>query len=151
MKINTITITPSELNPLQSSLCKKNFELFEIWTPDKGDEVQVWKSKFYKKIINITILSVSNDTERLINETIDLWLELRAIREILEGEDKDDYYFKPEPLKSPYELYYEKVKEFEMDWEENKSNINQIFKKDIDPSILAYLELEDDDKMLLTN
>ena len=151
MKINTITITPSELDPLLSSLCKKKFELFEIWTPDKDDEVQVWKSKFYKKIINITILSVSNDTERLINETIDLWLELRAIREILEEEDKDDYHFESEPLKSPYELYHEKVKELEMDWEENKSNINQIFKKDIDPSILAYLELEDDDKMLLTN
>ena len=32
----------SNLNTIQSLLSKSKFELLEIWTPDEGNEKQVW-------------------------------------------------------------------------------------------------------------
>ena len=51
--------------------------------------------------------------------------------------------------KTCFEIYNEKLKETEEDWENNK--FKNFFKENIDPSVLTYLELDEEDKLALTN
>ena len=51
--------------------------------------------------------------------------------------------------KTSFEIYNEKLKENEEDWENNK--FKNLFKENIDPSVLTYLELDEEDKLALTN
>ena len=151
--IETITVNKTELRNIESLLVKTNFELSEIWTPDEDNEVQLWSNKKLKKNIQVTISEnepIEDNTTKVINELVDLWLELRAIRNAVEYNEEDYAY---QTLKEPTaaEKYKSKVKELEEEWEDSENYLNKIFKDNIDPSVLAYLYLDDDDKLLLTN
>lgn len=151
--LETITVNKTELKNIESLLVKTNFELYEIWTPDEDNEVQVWYNKKLKKNIQVTITEddpIEDNTTKVINELVDLWLELRAIRNAVEY-NEDDYAYQNVKEPSALEKYTSKVKELEEEWEDSENYLNKIFKDNIDPSVLAYLHLDDDDKLLLTN
>ena len=132
--------------------------------PD-GVEVKKENSKFWAKgskgeltapindCIQVTITEddpIEDNTTKVINELVDLWLELRAIRNAVEYND-DDYAYQNVKEPSALEKYTSKVKELEEEWEDSENYLNKIFRDNIDPSVLAYLHLDDDDKLLLTN
>ena len=149
----TITVDITEIEKIQSLLLKTNYELNEIWTPDEGNEVQVWTNKELKKTIHINITDdnpIEDNTTKVVNELIDLWVELRAIRNAVEDYE-DDYAYKTVKELSAYEKYNSKVEEFEEEWKDDDNHLKKIFKDDIDPSVLAFLDLDEDDKLLLTN
>ena len=149
----TITVDITEIEKIQSLLLKTNYELNEIWTPDEGNEVQVWTNKELKKTIHINITDdnpMEDNTTKVVNELIDLWVELRAIRNAVEDYE-DDYAYKTVRELSAFEKYNSKVEEFEEEWKDDDNHLKKIFKDDIDPSILAFLDLDEDDKLLLTN
>ena len=151
--IETITVDITEIEKIQSLLLKTNYELNEIWTPDEGNEVQVWTNKELKKTININITDdnpIEDNTTKVVNELIDLWVELRAIRNAVEDYD-DDYAYKTVRELSAYEKYNSKVEEFEEEWKDDDNHLKKIFKDNIDPSVLAFLDLDENDKLLLTN
>ena len=151
--LETISVDITEIEKIQSLLLKTNYELNEIWTKDENNEVQVWSNKKLKKLINVTITEdnpIEDNTTKVVNELVDLWLELRAIRNAVECID-DDYSYKTEKEPSAYEKYHSKVEEIEEEWNDNQNYMSKIFKDNIDPSVLAYLHLEEDDKLLLTN
>ena len=151
--LETITVDVTEIENIQSLLIKTNYELNEIWTPDEGNEVQVWSNKKLKKVIKVTITEdnpIEDNTSKVVNELVDLWLELRAIRNAVEYND-DDYSYLSEKEPTAFEKYHSKVEEIEEEWNDNQNYMNKIFKDNIDPSILAYLHLDEDDKLLLTN
>ena len=151
--LETITVNKTELKNIESLLVKTNFELYEIWTPDKDNEVQVWSNKELKKNIKVTITEddpIEDNTTKVINELVDLWLELRAIRNAVEY-NEDDYAYQIVKEPTALEKYTSKVKELEEEWEDSENYLNKIFRDNIDPSVLAYLHLDDDDKLLLTN
>ena len=151
--LETITVDLTELENIQSLLVKTNYDLFEIWTPDEENEIQVWSNKKLKKVINITITDdnpIEDNTSKVINELVDLWLELRAIRNAVEYTD-EDYSYKKIREPSAFEKYNSKVEELEEEWNDNENYMSKIFKDNIDPSVLAYLHLDEDDKLLLTN
>ena len=149
----TITVDITEIEKIQSLLLKTNYELNEIWTPDEGNEVQVWTNKELKKIIHVNITEdnpIEDNTTKVVNELIDLWVELRAIRNAVEDYE-DDYAYKTVRELSAYEKYNSKVEEFEEEWKDDDNHLKKIFKENIDPSVLAFLDLDEDDKLLLTN
>ena len=151
--LETITVDITEIKNIQSLLVKTNYELDEIWTPDEDNEVQVWSNKKLKKVINVTITEdnpIEDNTTKVVNELVDLWLELRAIRNAVEDND-DDYSYLSEKEPTAFEKYHSKVEEIEEEWNDNQNYMNKIFKDNIDPSVLAYLHLDEDDKLLLTN
>ena len=151
--IETITVDITEIEKIQSLLLKSNFELDEIWTPDEDNEVQVWSNRKLKKVIHITITEdnpIEDNTTKVVNELIDLWVELRAIRNAVEDYE-DDYAYKTVRELSAFEKYNSKVEEFEEEWKDDDNHLKKIFKDDIDPSVLAFLDLDEDDKLLLTN
>ena len=150
---NQIKVSLSNLNCIQSLLSKSKFELLEIWMPDEGNEKQIW----FNEQINTKITLVLTETktcpenDELINEVRDLWFELRAIRDVME-----DYYIEPEleiknKSESSFSYYQKQVKEYQDEWEENKTYWSKLFNKNIDPSTLAFLNLDDEDKQNLTN
>ena len=151
---NIIKVSKSNINSLQSLLLKSKFELLEIWTPDNGEEKQVW---FNTQLNTKLTLIVKNEEEllttnkQIVSEVTDLWFELRAIREVLEQE-----YLLPElnledENESSFQKYQNKVEEYQCEWNENKQYMSKLFNKSIDPSILAFLNLEEADKQNLTN
>ena len=149
----TITVDITEIEKIQTLLLKTNYELNEIWTPDEGNEVQVWTNKELKKTIHINITDdnpIEDNTTKVVNELIDLWVELRAIRNAVEDYE-DDYAYKTVRELSAYEKYNSKVEEFEEEWKDDDNHLKKIFKDNIDPSVLAFLDLDEDDKLLLTN
>ena len=151
--IETITVDITEIEKIQSLLLKSNFELDEIRTPDEDNEVQVWSNRKLKKVIHITITEdnpIEDNTTKVVNELIDLWVELRAIRNAVEDYE-DDYAYKTVRELSAFEKYNSKVEEFEEEWKDDDNHLKKIFKDDIDPSVLAFLDLDEDDKLLLTN
>ena len=151
---NIIKVSQSNINSLQSLLLKSKFELLEIWTPDSGEEKQVW---FNTQLNTKLTLIVKNEEEllttnkQIVSEVTDLWFELRAIRDVLEQE-----YLLPElnledKNESSFQKYQNKVEEYQCEWNENKQYMSKLFNKSIDPSILAFLNLEEADKQNLTN
>ena len=151
---NIIKVSQSNINSLQSLLLKSKFELLEIWTPDSGEEKQVW---FNTQLNTKLTLIVKNEEEllstnkQIVSEVTDLWFELRAIRDVLEQE-----YLLPElnledDNESSFQKYQNKVDEYQCEWNENKQYMSKLFNKSIDPSILAFLNLEEADKQNLTN
>ena len=149
----TITVDITEIEKIQSLLLKTNYELNEIWTKDENNEVQVWSNKKLKKVINFNITDdnpIEDNTTKVVNELVDLWLELRAIRNAVELPE-EDYSYKTIKEPSAFEKYHSKVEEIEEEWNDNESYMSKIFKENIDPSVLAYLHLDEDDKLLLTN
>ena len=150
---NKIQVSFSNLNAIQSILSKSKFELLEIWTPDEENERQIWFNKHSDTKITILINSDKSDTDNqeLISEVRDLWFELRAIRDVME-----EYYLEPELDTKNKNInsfcrYLDQVKEYQNEWEENKSYWSKLFNKNIDPSTLAFLNLDDEDKQNLTN
>ena len=151
--LETITVDVTEIENIQSLLIKTNYELNEIWTPDEDNEVQVWSNKKLKKVINVTITEdnpIEDNTTKVVNELVDLWLELRAIRNAVEC-NEEEYYFQTSIDPTTFEKYLSKVEEIEEEWNDNENYMSKIFKDNIDPSVLAYLHLDEDDKLLLTN
>lgn len=151
--LETFTVNKAELKNIESLLVKTNFELYEIWTPDNDNEVQVWSNKKLKKKIKVTITEddpIEDNTTKVINELVDLWLELRAIRNAVEYND-DDFAYKNVIEPTAYEKFKSKFEEMESEWNNQENHWDKIFKDNIDPSVLAYLYLDDDDKLLLTN
>ena len=149
----TFTVNKAELKNIESLLVKTNFELYEIWTPDNDNEVQVWSNKKLKKKIQVTITEddpIEDNTTKVINELVDLWLELRAIRNAVEYND-DDFAYKNVIEPTAYEKFKSKFEEMESEWNNQENHWDKIFKDNIDPSVLAYLYLDDEDKLLLTN
>ena len=148
-----ITADITEIENIQSLLVKTNYELDQIWSPDEDNEVQVWSNKKLKKVINVNITDdnpIEDNTTKVVNELVDLWLELRAIRNAVELPE-EDYSYKTIKEPSAFEKYHSKVEEIEEEWNDNESYMSKIFKENIDPSVLAYLHLDEDDKLLLTN
>ena len=151
--LETFTVNKAELKNIESLLVKTNFELHEIWTPDNDNEVQVWSNKKLKKKIQVTITEddpIEDNTTKVINELVDLWLELRAIRNAVEYND-DDFAYKNVIEPTAYEKFKSKFEEMEAEWNNEENHWDKIFKDNIDASVLAYLYLDDDDKLLLTN
>ena len=151
--LETFTVNKAELKNIESLLVKTNFELYEIWTQDNDNEVQVWSNKKLKKKIQVTITEddpIEDNTTKVINELVDLWLELRAIRNAVEYND-DDFAYKNDIEPTAYEKFKSKFEEMESEWNNEENHWDKIFKDNIDASVLAYLYLDDNDKLLLTN
>ena len=151
---NLVKISQENFCSVQSLLLKAKYQLIEIWTPDEGEEIQVWKNSILNHSLSISINSNRGDAEvgqEIVSEIIDLWYELRAIRDLFE-----EYYTIPElenkqENETPFKRYQNKYDEFKASWEDNDNYMSKLFKKNIDPSILAFLDLDEADKKQLTN
>ena len=145
----SLSLTKENRNNIHILLNKLNFELYEIWTTDDSDEIEVWKNINLNETVELKIISLEDDnnTSKIISELIDLWVELRAIREIFEEEDNQIYT--KTIAKSSIEIFNDNLKEMEDSWEDN--NFKSLFKENVDPTLLTYLVLDDEIKSAITH
>ena len=148
-----IAVTPQKLMETQKVLMAANFELEEIWTPDDGDEIQIWLNAENNTFIEIKVVNEGKDATRqeVVNEIIDVWHEVRSIREVFDSLLSEDDLLPVSEEETQLQKFENKVKETKLEWEENKEKMNFLYKNKIDPRVLTYLSMDDDEKARITN
>ena len=143
-----LSITSEKLAEIQKILMTANFELEEMWSPDDKDETQIWSNNEYNSLIQLRIVSDKENATRkdVVNELIDVWFEIRSLKEIFENLLNDDEEFSTPPEEDFLKNFENKVKATQLEWEENKEYMDFLYKRKIDPAILTYLRLDEDEK-----
>ena len=110
-----LSITSEKLAEIQKILMTANFELEEMWSPDDKDETQIWSNNEYNSLIQLKIVSDKENATRkdVVNELIDVWFEIRSLKEIFENLLNDD-----EEISTPPE------EDFLKNFEENHAKRN---------------------------
>ena len=140
-----IKISASDLNKYQSILGKAGYSLDEILEYDDGRSYQTWSTPNGFKIVLDVSCKPNESSELIISEIIDCWLELWAIRNILEP--TDDFNFLSivkKPL--PNEQFKQSIQDIENDIENDKAMFQLMFKGEIDTALLTYYNLDEDIK-----
>ena len=148
-----IAVTPQKLMETQKVLMSANFELEEIWTPDDDNEIQIWLNNENNSFIEIKVVDDEKDATRqdVVNEIIDVWYEVKSIREVFDKLLSEDDLLPVSKEETQLEKFENKVRETKLEWEENKEKMNFLYKNKIDPRVLTYLSMDDDEKARITN
>lgn len=138
-------------NNTQKFLLEMGFELLEIWNLDSGVEYEIWENKITKSRTKVNIVEKENfqdaSRQEVVNEIIDLWYELRAIREMF---DDEQYHFTNSNGETAYDRYKKLVEYLVGEEEGDEKAWRFIYNTVIDPETLAYLELDKEDKIAMT-
>ena len=138
-------------NNTQKFLLEMGFELLEIWNEDSGEEYEIWVNKITKSRTKVNIVQKENyqdaSRQEVVNEIVDLWYELRAIREMF---DDEQYHLTSFNNETAYDRYNKLVEYLVGEKEGNKKAWRFVYNSVIDPETLAYLELDTDDKVAMT-
>ena len=148
-----LSILLEKLHETQKVLTAANFELDEIWTPDQGDESQIWSNSKNKAVIEIRITENIEDATRedIKNEIIDVWYEIRCIREVFDSLLEEDVAIVNSKDCTDVQRFENRVKETEYEWSNDKEKMDFLYKSKIDPRILTYLRLDEEEKQKIIN
>ena len=151
-KLFKISTLKNKLTDVQTTLIAFDFELMEIWTPDEGDEKQVWFNQSKNKTIEVTIVS-DEDANRndVVTELIDIWVELKELKDGILTFLNDENDFIETKSKSPLDEFIRQVQLTKEEWENNEVEFNFIYNKKLDPTVLTYLRLSEEDKLKVTH
>lgn len=148
---NEIQTNNLQRNKTQKFLLEIGFELLEIWNKDSGEEFEIWEHKITKSRTKVNIIDIENNKDasrqEVVNEIIDLWYELRAIREMF---DDEQYHLTSFNKETAYDRYNKLVEYLVGEKERDKKAWRFVYNTVIDPETLAYLELDKDDKVAMT-
>ena len=148
-----LSIPLQKLHETQKVLTAANFELDEIWTPDQGNESQIWSNSKNKSVIEIRITENIEDATRedIKNEIIDVWYEIRCIREVFDSLLEEDAAIVNSNDCTDVQRFENRVKETEYEWSNDKETMDFLYKNKIDPRILTYLRLDEEEKQKIIN
>ena len=148
-----LSIPLQKLHETQKVLTAANFELDEIWTPDQGNESQIWSNSKNKSVIEIRITENIEDATRedIKNEIIDVWYEIRCIREVFDSLLEEDAAIVNSNDCTDVQRFENRVKETEYEWSNDKEKMDFLYKSKIDPRILTYLRLDEEEKQKIIN
>ena len=149
-----VEVDSASLANVRNCLAATGFELLEIREFEAGqcDETWVSPANDNKVRVNITspeeVLEQEEDASRteLVGEVIDLWFELRAIRNLL-TEDPDDMLVQKED--TPMERFFSSVQDFRNERESAPDTWNFMFSSDVDETICAFNELKESDRLAI--
>ena len=151
-KIQKVSVFKSKLPEAQTILAGLNFELLEIWSPDEGNDTEVWVHAKSKKTIHIIVIE-NEDASRdvIVNELIDIWYEIRDLKEgILSIFSEEDELLASETV-TPEESFRIKVLKTAEEWSSQENVSNFIYNKNIDPTVLTYLNMSEEEKLKITH
>ena len=143
-------------------LYKMGFELNEIWQKDNCPETQIWLNPSTNEIVSVELVDCSKTVQStydtsdtttkgdILVEVIDLWFELRAIRDIL-ASDIEIPLVKIEKEESVHDRFFDAIEVVKSQCGDLEGNIKEIFEVQIDIECLAFLSLPSSDKSLLCN
>ena len=151
-KIQKVSVFKSKLPEAQTILAGLNFELLEIWSPDEGNDTEVWVHAKSNKTIHIIVIE-NEDASRndVVNELIDIWYEIRDLKEgILSIFSEEDELLASETV-TPEESFRIKVLKTAEEWSSQENVSNFIYNKNIDPTVLTYLNMSEEEKLKITH
>ena len=138
-----IKVSSSNLEAFQSILTKSSYSLDEIYEYDDGRVYQHWSNN----VGNTVIIDVSHtpvdNSDRIINEIIDCWLELRAIRNALEIEE-DPVSLKRVENISAFDQLMANIYECEIEMQSNDAFYQLLQRGEVDAAVLSFYNLDDE-------
>lgn len=153
-------VTLEELDAVRKSLLKSSFELLEIKHIGDQHVSETWKQSETDKQICLEIAQSEQLEEieepatlqNVVDELVDLWIELRAIRNNTNDDlNEEEFFIFPRKPLSPLEVFWRNV---ELQREMRNNNPDQwtfLFNSGIDEYICAYHELDDSDQKAITH
>ena len=143
-----MTISAEALEKTQFLLKSLGLDLFEIWQHDSGLSYEIWKSEKNSVRVNISQDQPEEDASRsdVVEELDYLYWELRAIKNTL-----IDHVYEPdvgnlEIEKTPQQEFAEAVASVKETDAFEDSEKTFLFKKHVDPILLAYLAMDKDQR-----
>ena len=151
-KIQKVSVFKSKLPEAQTILAGLNFELLEIWSPDEGNDTEVWVHAKSKKTIHIIVIE-NEDASRddVVNELIDIWYEIRDLKEGILSIFSEEYELLASETVTPEESFRIKVLKTAEEWSSQENVSNFIYNKNIDPTVLTYLNMSEEEKLKITH
>ena len=157
IQFNFSNIKPSQINLHSDDLDDKRmeikeagFELLELWHTDDIHSHEVWKNPKTLEILRVEISSepkepIDASRQEVVDELVDLWIELRAIRNNFDAYFEDDISALPKNI-SLKDHFDTKVEQFKNEKELDPEAWAFLFNSSLDESILAYYDLSIDDR-----
>jgi len=142
---NIIKTTANELEKFQLILEKSGYSLDEILEFDDGQLYQKWSTIDGHQLTLDILPTQPNQSEQIISEIIDCWLELRAIRNTLETET-DSNIPQLEKETSAFQELIENINRWEKEMQEDSAMYKLMIKGEIDTALLAYYTLDEKTK-----
>jgi DNA-binding transcriptional MerR regulator len=150
--ISEIDVSSDSLESIRSCLAATGFELKEIREFKDGKRDETWTSPTNDNQVRINVVLHEGGAEQdatrkeLVNEVIDLWFELRAIRNLL-AEDLDEPLVKNE--ETPMERFFSSVQDFRNERENAPDAWRFMFSSDVDETICAFNDLRESDRLAI--
>lgn len=149
-----LDVDDSSLENVRRCLAATGFELLEMREFESGRCDETWShpASANKVRLNVTspeaIVDQEPDASRseLVSEVIDLWFELRAIRNLL-SDDLDNMLVQKE--ETPMERFFSFVQDFRKERENAPDTWNFMFSADVDETICAFNELKESDRLAI--
>ena len=153
-------VTLEELDAVRKVMLKASFELFEIKHIEDRHVSETWRQFGSDKQICLEIIEEAKDEEieepatlqNVVDELVDLWIELRAIRNnTLSAYDEDENLVFPRKPPTSLDLFWQNV-----DQQREKRNADPEgwsfrFKSFVDEYVCAYNELDPIDQKAITH
>ena len=151
---NQLDVDDASLENVRRCLVATGFELLEMREYKDGRCDETWSHPASTNKVRLNVISPESKTDRerdafrseLVSEVIDLWFELRAIRNLL-SDDLDDMLVLKE--ESPMERFFKFVLEFRKERENAPDTWKFMFSEDVDETICAFNELEESDRLAI--
>ena len=138
-----IKVSCSDLEAFQSVLTKFGHSLDEICEYDDGRVYQCWSNNAGNTVIIAVGNTPSDNQDRIINEIIDCWLELRAIRNALDIEE-DPVSLKRVENISAFDQLMANIYECETEMQSNDSFYQLLQRGEVDAAVLSFYNLDDE-------
>ena len=153
-------VTLKELDSVRAVLLKASYELLEIKHIDGQHVSEIWqkietKEQFYLEIIpdeQLEDCEPEATLQTVVDELVDLWVELRAIRRntLSDYNEDDNFLFPREPLK-PLELFWQNVDYQREMRNDDPGRWSFLFNPSIDEYVCAYNDLDTIDQKAITH
>ena len=151
-KVHKLSTFQEKLSEVQTTLLAFDFELMEIWSPDEGNDKEVWFNEKKNKTIEVSVLE-DEDSSRadVVCELIDIWIELKDLKDSILNFLTDDDELLPAKDLTPSEIFDKEVKKTKDEWDNKEEEVNFIYSKNADPSVVTYLNMTEQDKAKITH
>ena len=153
-------VTLEELDAVRTVMLKSSFELFEIKHIEDQHVSETWRQSGTDKQIclesigetKVEDMEEAATLQNVVDELVDLWIELRAIRNnTLSAYDEDESLVFPRKPPTSLDLFWQNV-----DQQREKRNADPEgwsfrFKSFVDEYVCAYNELDPIDQKAITH
>ena len=156
----SIKVFEEELELIRRVLVISKYELIEITDLDNVQVAETWKHPKTKDFLRLEIdkkddkdnSEPSTTLKDVVDELLDLWIELRAIRNSITENDLDlDYFYKFSAPSSSMDIFWQNVSKQKEMRSEDPEHWSFLFNSRIDEYICAYNALEPVDKAAITH